>query len=216
MAVWCGRKSRAREKYVDKKIRPEGVWQTRTVESRLVPRFLDGEIDGKDRSLVGVYISREGGYDEKEVERTKKRKQEEEETQEGKGESEVSRLVTLVTEHRLAEKRKRKRSDARSSRKSLCLSFLFVVIASRSTCLRADVCVQKELPRKHSATLFYKRKGKKKITEGTVTLAASEIIRGSIGSLMKPSENIGWAVIDAFNLKKNLEKFNNTFNRTTI
>lgn len=184
-----------REKYADKKIRPEGVWQTRTVESRLVPRFLDGEIDGKDRSLVGVYISREGGYDdrregsrENQKEKTRRRGKE---TQEGKGESKVLRLVTLVTEHRLAEKRKRKRSDARSSRKSLCLSFLLVVIASRSTCLRADVCVQKELPRKHSATLFYKRKGKKKITEGTVTLAASEIIRGSIGSLMKPSENTG-------------------------
>jgi hypothetical protein len=64
MAVRRGgeRKSRAREKYADKKIRPEGVWQTRTVESRLVPRFLDGEIDGKDRSLVGAYISREEGY----------------------------------------------------------------------------------------------------------------------------------------------------------
>lgn len=59
------RKSRAREKYADKKIRPEGVWQTRAVESRLVPRFLDGEIDGKDRSLVGAYISREGGYDDR-------------------------------------------------------------------------------------------------------------------------------------------------------
>lgn len=51
-----------RERYADKKIRPEGVWQTRAAESCLVPRFLDGEIDGKDRSLVGVYISRGGGY----------------------------------------------------------------------------------------------------------------------------------------------------------
>lgn len=64
----CGageRKRGAGEKYADKKIRPEGVWQTRAVESRLVPRFLDGEIDGKDRSLVGAYISREGGYDDR-------------------------------------------------------------------------------------------------------------------------------------------------------
>lgn len=86
----------------------------------MVPRFLDGEIDGKDRSLVGAYISREGGYGDRrergrERERKKEKKQEEkeeEEEEEGAGGKrgmvpEVSRLVTLVTEHRLAEKRKR-------------------------------------------------------------------------------------------------------------
>lgn len=62
---------------------------------------------------------------------------------------EVSRLVTLVTEHRLAGKRRRSRSDARSSRKSLCLStFPLVVIASRSTWARAcdRVCTKRAYP----------------------------------------------------------------------
>lgn len=201
-----------REKYADKKIRPEGVWQTRVAESCLLPRFLDGEIDGKDRSLVGAYISREGGYGgrqegkkEKRRDRERKTVEEEEEKEEesatgGKEDSttEVSRLVTLVTERRrLAEKRRRIVVVRCSVIEKISLSLYLSARSNReSTCSRVDVCVQKKNQPHGSVRLYVvlQTKGKKKIAERALALAIGQrarslkIIPESIGFLMKRSE----------------------------
>ena len=104
-----------------------------------------------------------------------KRRRKREGEQKGRGgggtPSKVSRLVTSVTEYRLAEKRKRIAwSDVRSSRKSLCLSvFLLVVIANRA---RRRVCKKKNSIGSAFGYVVLQTEKKKKIAGKTVAIAS--------------------------------------------